>query len=170
MACARVRGCSSRGGFAVREFSVSSTQRTTFSLTGLLTIFAAGFAGWAVSEATHTQPPSRESPTEAGQTIPPPLELVLPAKILTTVHPGMPRVHVEHCLRDLPGGEVEPVDTASGPHVSRVRYRIHLAHPIPCLELPVPFRPGPYVVMLEFDGQHPAQPLIHMTAVPEEGF
>jgi hypothetical protein len=130
----------------------------------LLAVVAAGFAGWTAFEATRT--PAPPSAAVGPGDVPPP-EVLLPSKLLSTVQPGMPRPVVEDHLRALPPGDVESVDYTSGSPLYRVRYHVYLLHPLPQVEFPESFRPGPHVVVLTFDGQRPGHPLANLSAVPE---
>ena len=145
------------------------TQRTTFSLVSLLTVLAAGVAGWLISEATHGERPPR-APHAAGADTslpvrgePPPLTQVLHA-----VHLGMPRAVAEDRMRGAGPGEEELVGPPDGPRQYLVRYRMYLLRPHPQMDRPGAFQPGPHVVTLAFDAGHPSQPLLLISAAPEE--
>jgi hypothetical protein len=85
-----------------------------------------------------------------------------PEAMLGIVHVGTPRAIIERDLSVLPPPDVEPIDLSSGAPVLRVRYRLHLPRFVPQLlpgTHPIDFRPGPYLLTMEFDGQQRGHPL-----------
>jgi hypothetical protein len=62
----------------------------------------------------------------------------------------------------------ESVDMSRGFPVICVKYRGFLHAPVAHLSFPdVPFRPGPHLVVLEYDTSVPQQPLLAVEITPE---
>jgi hypothetical protein len=93
-----------------------------------------------------------------------------PARVLSSLHPGMSQPEVEMHLKDLQrvSRELEPVDFSLGFPAYRVRYRVNLLNPIPNAKHPEPFRPGMHVVTLLFDARQVGHPLVSISSTREE--
>jgi hypothetical protein len=141
-----------------------------------LLIFAGAvlmFSGWIACESVQGPAKTRGAAQQSPQggvggepTGGPP-----PEALLGVVQVGTPRPLIERELSVLPAPEVDPIDTTSGTAVLRVRYRFPLARFVPHLmpgSHPHTFKPGKYVLALDFDGGKPGHPLLRGELVPGE--
>jgi hypothetical protein len=125
------------------------------------------FGGWLAVEAAHpTDAPAAERRPDGDGPAPsaPPVEARLCA-----VHPGAPRAKVERQVADLTPAARDASDLSAGAP-ERARYRVQLAHFVPHLMrgvTPHTFRPGAYVLTLEYDDAHPGSPLRRAELTPE---
>ncbi len=130
---------------------------------------ALAFGGWIAYEATKPIGPKTSAARATGhdpfERSGPPVEAVL-----GMVHHGIARPHVERHLTGLTPAELETSDVSSGATPMRSRYRVALERPVPHLMprvLPHMFKPGPYLLTLEFDGSKPGHPLVRAELTPE---
>src|SRR5829696_9178050 len=100
---------------------MAASRLLTHNPVVLLTVVAAGFAGWVAFEATRPPAPP-PAPGAVGPGNTPPPEVLMPTKLFGIIQPGMPRPLVEEHLRTLPPGDVEPVEWISGSPLYCVRY------------------------------------------------
>lgn len=128
------------------------------------------FGGWIAYEAVSptAQPPQiATSAVGTGDSEPhgPPIE-----SVLMCIHPGCSRFHAEEQLSRVFTVQSDPVDLSAGVPVMRSRYLVSLNRPIPHLMPRVPppmFKPGPFLLTLEFDGSRPGHPLVRAELKPE---
>ena len=137
-----------------------------------LLIFAGAvlmFSGWIACESVQgpakTRGAAQSSPGGGSEFAGPP-----PEAVLGIVQVGTPRPIIERELAILPAPEVDPIDTSTGTAVLRLRYRFPLVRFNPHLMPGTPphaFKPGKYVLTLDFDGGKPGHPLLRAELVPE---
>jgi hypothetical protein len=138
-----------------------------------LAVFGAAilmFGGWIAWEAIRT--PDRNTRDAAQPGRPSHLEPPVPPAeaALGVVHVGNPRWLIERHFDSFAPPQLDPIDVTSGAPVLRARYHLPLMHPVPHLMpnfRPHEFRPGPYLLALEFDGSKPGHPLMHAELTPE---
>jgi hypothetical protein len=130
------------------------------------------FGGWIAYDCTLVPEDEPFEPREPCPAVPQkefphvPVEL-----LLERVRLGNPRPILERQLDSLPPPQVDPIDVSSGAVVLRSRYVLSLLHPIPRLmahPLPTDFRPGLYVLVLEYDGSKSGHPLLHAELLPAQ--
>lgn len=125
------------------------------------------FTGWVIYESRANTTQNKAGPPSPvpGGPIGAPADALLGA-----IHRGVPRLVIERHLISLPPAVVEPIDLSSGAPVLRSRYHILLHHPAPPHLMPgcAPhmFRPGLYLLILEFDGRVPGHPLMSAVLTP----
>ncbi len=125
----------------------------------VLGVTATAFVAWVVSDARSPQSVSQASASRANTDEP---AGPSHAALLSALHPGVPRAFVERKLAVLPHPVHERIDLSGTTPICRVRYQIHLSHPVPHLDwtLQKDFVPGPYSLTLEYDGGIDGQPLV----------
>ncbi|AMV24757.1 hypothetical protein VT84_10200 [Gemmata sp. SH-PL17] len=138
----------------------------------LLGVVVLAFTGWIAYEGVTGQGAasvmgSEQSESEDGAK---PLPKLPPEVVIGAVCVGQPRLFVEQHLMAHSAGDIDPVDLSAGAPVLRSRYRVYIGRPLPHLNPSLPphmFRPGSYILTLEFDGRHAGHPLFRIDLSPE---
>ncbi|MBP3955692.1 hypothetical protein J8F10_10405 [Gemmata sp. G18] len=138
----------------------------------LLGAVVLAFVGWVAHEAISGQGATSVAGSEQSE----PADVAraphnLPVEVVIGgLHVGQPRLFVEHQLMAMSVGDIEPIDLSAGMPVLRTRYRVYISRPLPHLNPSIPphmFRPGSYMLTLQFDGRHPGHPLFRIDLTPD---
>ncbi len=139
----------------------------------LLGVAVSLFGFWLAHEAAHEsvqQPEGRYAPSHPPEWDARPAPHNRPIEgSLGFVRVGCPMSLVERHLGALPTPESEPTPTKSESPLVKVRVPLQLTRPVPHLmrDFPsLPFHPGRYVLVMDFDGAAPAHLLVRAELVP----
>jgi hypothetical protein len=148
-----------------------TTKNVILSPRMILGVAVVCFGCWLAIDAIRTRPPFQREPES-----PPPTERHVPPErptevLLGIVHPGSPRPIVERHLAPITIAFAEPVEVRAGAVLIREHFHLVLNHPVPRL-MPIfprqPFRPGPHVLIITFDGSRPNHPLLRAELAPAD--
>jgi hypothetical protein len=144
-----------------------TSMKLTMSQPLVVLAFAAvAFVGWISIDAIYATPrsaPAAEAPAQPREIAAQPHEL-----IVAGVHRGLPRAVTERHLANLPTASPEPVDDSNDTQVLRSRYYVQMGAPLPHLMKTPPqqFRPGMYLLTVEYDTRLPNQPVTNVELSP----
>jgi hypothetical protein len=126
----------------------------------LLVAAAFAFVCWIGYDAI--QASQQGSPKTQPEYLTDEAETPAPEALLASIHYGMPRPVVEKQLAGLPNASPDPMETVDGSRAMRSRYYVNLVTPIPHMmgRPPHEFRPGTFLLTVEYDGGIPHNPVI----------